>query len=363
MYQNNTFGQILKLLDKEMISEIITSNKSDKHSKGFGTWNHLVVMLFSQLTGCRSLRDLEIRFNSKPQHHYHFNTSAVRKSTVSDANKNRNNSTFRDIALGLVGKQRAEITDLVSVLDSSIINVKSRGSEWAEKTKVRSNKGLKLHIQCGLPSDSIEHAVITATNINDITAAQDFSLESGKIYIFDKGYTSFNWWHKIASMEGYFVTRSKKNMAYKVVKELDISKCSTRIVRDSIVELTNKDQGGGRKNPLAGRALRLVEMYDAEYNRRYNFISNLFDESADGIANYYKQRWSVELIFKWLKQNLKLTKFLSENENAIKIQVYVSIVAYVLIGKLQRMSCGAFSRMIDVVSWIKIAIFSSHTHN
>ncbi len=110
-----------------------------------------------------------------------------------------------------------------------------------------------------------------------------------------------------------------------------------------------------------GEALRLVDFYDEEHKRSYQFITNLLDAKAEDIVQYYKKRWDVELLFKWLKQNLKLTKFLAENENAIKIQIYIAIIAYVLIGMFKKLCRSRFSRTIDLLSWIKIVIFSSHT--
>lgn len=361
MYKHNTFGEILKLLNRKIVTESIRKHNSDKYSKGFGTWNQLVAMIFCQLSDCKSLRDLEIRFNAKSQNHYHLRSKGVRKSTLSDANKNRDNIVFRDIASELIKGQGKEIKDLVSLLDSSTIRVSGRGSDWTEATKTRCGHGLKLHIQCGGDNKSIEAASITHTNVNDITAAKEFILEEGRIYVFDKGYLDFNWWNKIACMNSHFVTRIKKNTGYKIIEERSIEGCSENIVSDKVIELTNKNPGGGRQNLLAGRALRLVEVYDREHQKTYQFISNILDKGADEISMYYKQRWGVELLFKWLKQNLKVTKFLSESENAIKTQIYIGIIVYVLIGMFKRISGDVFRRSIDLLSWIKIAIYSNHT--
>lgn len=360
MYKHNTFSEVLKLLDRGIIRKSVEKHKSDKHNKGFTTWNQLVAMIFSQLSDCRSLRDLEIRFNAKSQNHYQLRSKMLKRSTLSDANRNRSSDVFRDIASQLISNQGNELKEVVSLIDSSIIRVDGRRSGWTEATQTRCGKGLKLHIQCGGNSQMIERMSITSTNVNDITEARKFDLESNKIYVFDKGYLDFNWWHEIDKVEAYFVTRIKKNTAYKVIKERDIEGCSEAVVSDKVIELTNKSPGGGRKNLLAGKALRLIEIYDKERKKTYQFISNLLNASSDEIAAYYKQRWGVELLFKWLKQNLKLTKFLAENENAIKIQIYVAIIAYVLIGMFKRIH-RVFSRTIDILSWIKIAIFSSHT--
>lgn len=362
MYKNNTFSEILKLIDRGMVATAVGKHESDKHNKGFTTWNQLVAMIFSQLSGCRSLRDLEIRFNAKSQNHYHLRSRILKRSTLSDANKNRSSDVFRDIARELISNQGEEIKEVVSLIDSSIIRVDGRGSGWTDDTETRCGKGLKLHIQCGSDGRLVEKISVTSTNVNDVTEVQNFDLENGKIYVFDKGYTDFNWWNKIDQSGADFVTRIKKNTAYRIIKERVIDECAAEnIISDKIIELTNKHPGGGRKNLLAGKPLRLVEIYDKQHKKTYQFISSLLSEKAEVIAGYYKQRWGIELLFKWLKQNLKLTKFLAENENAIKIQIYIAIITYMLLGMFKRLCGGSFTRSIDLLSWIRIAIYSSHT--
>jgi IS4 transposase len=361
IYKHTRSRDIFKLLDKDMVIRAVNNNGSDRYSKGFSTWDHLIGLLFCQFSGCRSLRDLVIRFNANSQSHYRLRCGALKRSTLSDANKNRCNEVFRDIANQLIRDQNQEIKDVVSLIDSSLIRIDGRGSEWTEATETRCGKGVKLHIKCGSNSKAIEDVSITGTNVNDITEAQNLLLEEGKIYVFDKGYMDFNWWHKIDLSKAYFVTRIKKNSRYKVIQERTLEGCSEKIVRDFVIELTNTHPRGGKKNLLAGKALRLIEVYDPEHQKTYQFISNLMDERADRISDYYKERWGIELLFKWLKQNLKMKVFLSENENAIKTQIYIAIIAYVLIGMLKKLYGGAFDRAIDLLSWLKVSILSART--
>jgi putative transposase len=222
-------------------------------------------------------------------------------------------------------------------------------------------KGLKLHIQCGGNNKLIEAVSVTQSNVTDISEAKKFTIEAGRVYVFDKGYLDFNWWHKIDKGNSYFVTRIKRNTAYQIIERRNVERCSEMVINDNIIVLSNKTPRGGKINMLSGKPLRLVEIYDEEHNKRYQFISNLLEASADEIARYYKQRWGIELLFKWLKQNLKMTTFLSENENAIKTQIYVAIITYVLLGMFKKLCTGAFSRAIDLLSWLKISIFSNHT--
>jgi IS4 transposase len=359
MYKDSTFGKILKLLDREIVVKSVEKHKSDKYSKGFGTWNQLVAMLFAQFSNCRSLRDLEIRFNTHSQFHYHLRSQALKKSTLSDSNRNRDCVVFRDIANAMIKGQGKEMQTIISLIDSSMIRVDSRGSKWTDATKTRCGKGLKLHVQSD-GNGIIEDAELTATNVNDISTATQIALEEGRIYVFDKGYNSFDWWHKIASCSAYFVTRIKKNTAYRVVEERDI-KGLANVTRDCTIILSNKHPRGGKKNPLTDRELRLVEVYDSEHDKTYQFITNLFVVSAGEIGDYYKSRWGIELLFKWLKQNLKVTKFLGESENAIKVQIYIALIAYVLLCKFKQLSGAAFRRIIDLLYWVKGAIYSYNT--
>ncbi len=322
-----------------------------------------MAMIFCHLNECKSIRDLAIRFNSKAQNHYHLGVKEIKRSTLSNANQSRKSDVFKDIANNMIQRSKAihELGSVLKLLDSSTIRVACRGSSWTEATETCRGKGLKLHVQCSGDGKSIELASITNTNVNDITEAKNFTLESNKIYVFDKGYVDFDWWHKIANIKSFFVTRIKTNTAHKVTKERDISKCDKSIISDKEIELINKSPRGGKKNLLAGKKLRIVELYDKEHDKTYKFITNIIDKSAEEIGGYYKSRWGIELLFKWLKQNLKLKKFICESENAIKIQIYTAIITYILIGMYKANCMIKFDRMIDLMSWIKIMICSRKT--
>lgn len=195
MYNNTMLGDILKLLPRRDIQKIKHQYKGDHYTKTFTTWDHLVAMITGQLAGIISLRDLEVTLNSLPECHYHMHTKTVKRSTLSDANNNRNFALFRDIALSLISRscaQRKKLQQILTVLDSSLILLKSRGHEWAKDTATRhSNTGLKLHVQYDYSNDHIEYVAVNNSNVNDITVAQGLPLEEGRIYVFDKGYCDY----------------------------------------------------------------------------------------------------------------------------------------------------------------------------
>jgi putative transposase len=358
MHKPTTFDQIIKLVDAKLISSAVQNHKSDKYSKVFSTHQHLSALVFSQLSSCRSIRDLEIRFSSHCSRVVSFRY--IKRSTLSYANGSRSYKVFEEIAHALMQRHSVDtcVKGVLSLLDSTSIRVCGRGSNWAEKTKTRTCRGVKVHIQYR-PGVGLEECSISASNVNDLTEALSFELEPNKIYVFDKGYYDFNWWNRIDECGSSFVTRIKSNTSYKIIEERAIDPISeTKIVSDQIITLSNKKPRGGKINLLAEKPLRLVVCINPEDKKRYTFISNLLTHKASEIAEYYKKRWGIELLFKWIKQNLNVKRFLGENENAIRMQLYVAIIVYILIGLIKRMGLTTFTREIDILSWIKINIFS-----
>lgn len=174
---------------------------------------------------------------------------------------------------------------------------------------------------------------ITDANVNDITAAEQMiDPEQGATYVFDKGYNDYNWWHKIHSHGAYFVTRLKKNAGVEVVKQRKIAQRDAGVIlEDAVIKFTNERSGGNRpKNSYFGQTLRRITVARQDKDTASVLVTNDRKSHASQIAKLYKQRWQIELFFKWLKQNLKLKQFLGRSENAVKIQIYCAIIAYLL---------------------------------
>jgi IS4 transposase len=365
MFRSTTFGQIVKLLDRGLFKKVVKGYGSDKYCKGFRTWDHLMAGLFSQFSGSRSLRDLEISFNANQAMHYHTGSGQIKRSTLSDANQMRDSRVFEAIAKELIAGENRELQAILhtleglklSLFDSTAIRVAGRGSEWTQATKTRQYQGLKLHVQFACEEEKLAAFNLTSTNVNDVTAALDFDLEAGHIYIYDKGYCDYNWWNKIQEADSYFITRVKNNAAYEVLEDRAIPvEDKSYVLSDQTIALKNKHPRGDKRNELAGRSLRLVRVKNPEDGIEYTLISNLLTERASYIGRYYKQRWSIELLFKWMKQNLKLTRFLGQNENAIRIQIYTAIIAYVLLHRFKKLCTHHFDRMIDLMAWVRTTL-------
>ena len=337
MYRNTRFGAVLKALPKGVFDRLVETHRSDKHTKHFTTWDQFVSLVYAQLSGSRSLRELEAGYNGHAEHHYHLNCDPIRRSTLSDANRVRSPAVFesllRYLLKGAHRHVRREMSDLLYLLDSSPVCLRQRGHEWTQGKSMSRVPGLKLHVLLA-PAASLPCEVrITGSSVNDITEGRRIALERGAKYVFDKGYCDYGWWWKINESSAYFVTRLKNNAAVRVVESRAVSE---PIVADEVVELSSA-RPGGKANPYTGRLRRIV-VRRPDKDRDLVLISNLSNASAEEIAALYKRRWAIELFFKWIKQNLKIRQLLGRSENAVRTQLVVALITYLLAEQHRRLS-------------------------
>jgi len=314
VFDSSTFSNVLKQIPRDQFKKIKELCKSDKHYKSFSSWNHLVVMLYSQFSGYNSLRDIVTGFNLNNNHHYHLNCNKIARSTIADANASRNPAVFKEFLMRIIQsknrKCRKEVEEVIRIIDSSPIKLQSRGHEWAKETKTRAScQGLKLHIEYGPKEQEIDYVTVTDANVNDITVAKKMQLQSGTIYVHDKGYYDYNWWQEIIDKGSNFVTRIKSNASYEILEDKEISEDDRGfIISDQVIRFTNKRPRGGKINSLFGTKLRLITVkHLSQVNKTLELVSSLHNHSAIEIANIYKGRWAIELFFKWIKQNLGMT--------------------------------------------------------
>ena len=340
MYRNTRLGEVMEGLSRGVVERAIEETGADKHSKGFGCWDQLLVMVYSQLSGSTSIRSLLTRFNSHKAQHYHLGTQEIKRSTLADANKKRSVAVFEEICGHLLHqanrKVRSECQDLLYVLDSTPIALKGHGYEWAEPNKTPRTTGLKLHMLYAPQKNVPVYGHITEPNVNDIEDAREMELESNAIYAFDKGYCDYNWWHKIDQEGARFVTRFKANAALVTLQNTPIPEDQKdHILEDSLVRFKNKHPGGGRINHYE-KPLRRVVVHRPDKDRPLILATNDLTSPAEIIAERYKARWSIELFFKWIKQNLKIKRFLGRSENAVRIQLLTALIAYLLVDIFRR---------------------------
>ena len=328
------YAQLTAFLDRSKFNRIVASYSGDRYVKHFTCWNQLLVMMFGQLTNRESLRDLIVIIEAHRNKCYHLGFGKhVTKSNLAKANQNRDSRIFEEFACFLVAEARSKrITDIfklggsVYAFDSTTIDLCLSVFWWA---KFRKRKGgIKIHTLYDIETQVPAFFHITEAAVNDVRAMDEIPYEPGAYYIFDRGYNDFGRLYRITCTESFFVVRAKKNLQYKAVRWR--RRLPKNVLSDAVVTLTGYYPSRRYPEPL-----RLVRYWDAEQEREFAFLTNVFHLSSLQVAELYRNRWQVELFFKWLKQHLKIKKFWGTTENAVRIQIYSAICAYCLVAIVQ----------------------------
>ena len=295
-----------------------------------------MAMVYGHLAGAGSLRELEKGFNQHGSHHYHLNCKPVRRTTLADANKNRNPQLFADVLRELVqaaGRTiRSERDDILYLLDSTSIPLRGRGSQWTAETATRT-PGLKVHVLYSSGQQLPLIHTITAANVNDVEEGRKLPIEPGATYVFDKGYCDYGWWSRIDAAGGRFVTRAKGNTALQLISSKEVpAEDGQTILADHVVRFSHRSNRAGHRNLYQGELRRIAVARPGEDSLL--LLTNDLQAPAAEIAALYKQRWGIELFFKWIKQHLSIKSFLGESENAVRIQLLTALISYVLVALL-----------------------------
>lgn len=322
-YQSTIFAQLLKALPRGRFERLAQEHATGRRKRKLGCWAHLVAMVFAQSAGARSLRDLERVVERQDGVMAHLGLKGLKRTTLSDANRNRPAELFEAVARELAGQLTAKSKagrEMIRLIDATRLFAGRRSEDWT------GTGGVKLHMMYDLGEESPVCFAVTAENVNDITAAHAMPVASGATYVFDKGYYHYAFWARIEAAGSRFVTRLKKNSPARLILERKPEGQGIR--RDAVVAL-NQRLSSTRCNPMA-RPLRLIEV-DISSGHTLSLISNDLESPAEDIAGLYRKRWQIELFFKWIKQNLKLTHFLGTSRNAIIIQIMAALIAYMLL--------------------------------
>lgn len=365
MFRISRLHEIMKALPRSTFDEVVTSHQADKHSKGFGCWDQLVAMVYAQLSGASSLRVLETGFNSQRNHHYHLGTSPIRRSTLADANGKRKTEVFAEAARLLMSQAKRQLRregeELLYLLDSTSITLKGPGFDsWTQESRTRNTQGIKLHIlYAGNEAVPVQHS-LTPPNVNDIDEGVKLPIESGAVYVFDKGYCDYNWWSRVDAARALFVTRFKRNASLKVECTLPVPAQDAGIVLcDEIVRFANKHPRGGRKNHYQ-QALRRVTVARPDHDRPLVLATNDLASPAAVIAQRYRERWGIELFFKWIKQHLRIKSFLGRSENAVRMQILTALIAYLLL-TLYRQARRSTGSLWTLLAEVRATLFQRPT--
>ena len=328
------FSQLVSFLDRNKFNYIVRKYDGDKYVKHFTCWNQLLALIFGQLSNRESLRDLVVALEAHHSKCYHLGMGRnVSKSSLSRANQDRDYHIFEEYAYFLVReaqqKRKIDIFKLegnVYAFDSTTIDLCLAVFQWA---KFRKRKGgVKVHVLYDVETQIPTFFHVTEASVHDSKAMTEIPYESGSYYIFDRAYNNFRMLYKIHQIESFFVVRAKKNLQYKVVKWK--RRLPENVLSDMTIELT----GFYPKQYYPGR-IRMVRYWDKDQGREFVFLTNATHISALQVAELYRNRWQVELFFKWLKQHLKIKRFWGTTENAVRIQIYAAICTYCLVATVQ----------------------------
>lgn len=335
MFQDKyVFAQLASFLNRSKFNRIVTKYNGDKYVKHFTCWNQLLALMFGQLSNRESLRDLVIALDAHQSKCYHLGMGKnISRSSLARANQDRDYHIFEEYAYYLVNQARetrsTNLFDLggnVYAFDSTTIDLCLSVFWWA---KFRRRKGgIKVHTLYDVETHIPAFFHITEASVHDSKVMKEIPYESGSYYIFDRAYNNFRMLYKIHQIGAYFVIRAKTNLQYKTIK------WKRRLPRNVLSDLTIGLTGFYPKQYYPG-ALRLVKYWDEQQEREFTFLTNATHISALQVAELYKNRWQVELFFKWLKQHLKIKKFWGTTENAVRIQVYAAICTYCLVAIVQ----------------------------
>src|SRR5690606_7355615 len=314
MVNINVFSQILGLVDRDIFNKLVQKYQCDKHHKGINSWTHFVSMLFCHLSSADSVRDISNGLRSTTGNMSHMGISRTpSKSNLSYINKHRDHRLFRDLYYKLLehlwnrnSPRRAELNRLkrkVFLMDATIILLCLSVFDWA---KFRSAKGaVKLHTILDYDGCMPSFVHITDGKQHESKIAKTISFPKGCVLVVDRGYVDYAWMNVLYSKRCFFVTRSKSNMKYTVVRSFQSEALkNSGVLQDQIIELD-----GDAKKHYQGKKMRLVRFWDSINNAEYEFLTNNLTWKASTVAALYKERWEIETFFKHLKQRLKVSSF------------------------------------------------------
>ena len=348
-HHNTVLRDILKLVPWHRFEALVEEHDADARVRQLSTKGQFLALLYGQLSGASSLREIVTGLSSHAARLYHLGADPVRRSTFSDANAKRPVEVFTEL-LEIMMRQahrglRRKLAETTYLIDATSVRLNEHSATWARFSA--GVCGAKVHVIYDADADRPIYAAVSSANVNDITAAQQMPIEPGATYVFDLGYYDYAWWAQLDAAGCRIVTRFKSNTPLDVVKEMPVTKGSN-ILSDRIGFLPAR-QAKSRRNPMqdAVREVRIT----TDTGKVLRILSNDLDASAEEIANLYRRRWAIELFFRWVKQTLKITRFVGVSENAVRIQIAVALIAFLLLRLAQAAQTAiqspiVFSRLI-----------------
>jgi hypothetical protein len=357
-FGRTVFAQLIEHLPHKEFQQCVARYRGDRYAKNFSCWDQYLAMAFAQFTYRESLRDIETCLGAVRAKLYHmgFRTSVAR-STLADANESRDWRIYADFAQTLISTARnlyardsltVDLEQSLYALDSTTIDLCLALFPWA---RFRHRKAaVKMHTLLDLRGNIPAFLHITDGKVHDVNVLDQLVPEAGAFYVMDRGYVDFERLFLLTLSAAFFVVRTKSNVLLQRRYSHPVDK-STGVRSDQTVILSSFESASAYPDPL-----RKVSYYDAETNRRLKFLTNNFTLPALTIASIYKQRWQVELFFKWIKQHLRIKAFYGTSENAVKTQIWIAVSVYVLVA-IVRKRLGLKASLHQILQVVSLTLF------
>lgn len=355
-YTNTILNQLLNFLPKHKFQSFVGQHQADRYVKKLDTWNQLVALIYAQATGKDSLREIETGLSLHQSTWYHLGVGSVARSTLSDANTRRNHQIYEKLFYELLARckditphDKFNFKNPLYSLDATTISLCFSIFNRGHHGQVKG--ALKIHTLLNNRTTIPELAVITDSRTSDIALAKklSFNLEKGSIIVYDRAYIDYSWWNQLDKAGLFFVSRTKSNLRIDVVGQHKTKEIGN-ILADDIV-MCGEYQG---MKKYEGKTMRRIKYLNKEKGQIYEYLTNNFELSGEDIALIYKERWQIELFFKWIKQNLKIKTFLGTSKNAVLTQIWVAMIYYLLLSYIKfqtkfRKSLLELTRMVREV--------------
>ena len=349
-HHNSVFHAVLKHVPWHVFEDLVAEHKADARVRRLTTRDQLIAMLYGQLAEARSLRDIERGLATHANRLYHLGAHEVSRSTLADANAKRPFAVFSGLFAALVARAgrglRRKFGEAVHLIDSTSLRLNAASADWA--TFSHGVTGAKAHVIYDADAGRPVYVAVTPANVNDITAAKNMPITPGATYVFDLGYYDYGWWASLDDSGCLIVARLKSNTQLRVVAENPVPEGGA-ILSDRIGYLPER-LARSRRNPFQS-PVREVRVQIAT-GKVLRILSNDIDRPAEEIAALYKRRWEIELFFRWVKQTLKIKHFLGTSENAVRIQIAVVLIAFLLL-KLAHQAQAAVEGLLGFTHLVK----------
>ena len=353
------FGDLLRYFSRSDFDSAVKGYKADLRARVLSCYDLLKTMIYGQVSGCFSVREIEASMRANQNRLYHAGLKhPIKRSTFCDALEKKQHGIFQSAfhamtekAQKIAGKAKKKFEDPLRIIDASIISLCIKRFDWA---KYRKTKGaVKLHLNLDGDNHMPYEATLTNGKVHDVGQMQNLCQESGVIYVMDRGYVDYKSLYCIELQGSFFVTRVKSNSAYRKI-QIKSHQEDGPILSDVLIELT-----GAKTKTFYPAPLRKVKYYDKETGKTYEFLTNDLERDALQIAAIYKERWEVELFFKWIKQHLKIKSFWGTSLNAVYSQIWVALILTILLW-INKTLNGITMSAYEMLIMIKAALLTKN---